>query len=199
MAMNFISPALNVKPGVMRQYLPEPFQSMETVPRAVMLSFLVKNVIAKQIAAIDPPPPEKWLEQDLSGGHVRPEKGGPNPRLNDPAYKARPLNGIWATAPYLHNGSVSSLYELLLPAAERQKSFYVGSNKLDTKKVGFESSQEGNSFLFETVDGQGNLILGNGNYGHTGEYHTAAKSEDGQWRNYTDTERYQLIEYLKTL
>ena len=28
-------------------------------------------------------------------------------------YKARPLNGIWATAPYLHNGSVASLYQLL--------------------------------------------------------------------------------------
>jgi RoxA-like, cytochrome c-like len=31
-------------------------------------------------------------------------------------YKARPLNGIWATAPYLHNGSVPTLYDLLLPA-----------------------------------------------------------------------------------
>ncbi|TPW13479.1 MAG: lipoprotein, partial [Halothiobacillaceae bacterium] len=32
------------------------------------------------------------------------------------AYKARPLNGIWATAPYLHNGSVPNLYELFLPS-----------------------------------------------------------------------------------
>ena len=33
-------------------------------------------------------------------------------------YKARPLNGIWATAPFLHNGSVLTLYDLLLPADE---------------------------------------------------------------------------------
>ena len=39
-------------------------------------------------------------------------------------YKARPLNGIWSTAPYLHNGSVPNLYQLLLPVAERQKKFW---------------------------------------------------------------------------
>lgn len=38
-----------------------------------------------------------------------------NPYASLQAYKARPLNGIWATAPYLHNGSVPTLYDLLLP------------------------------------------------------------------------------------
>ena len=52
------------------------------------------------------------------------------PRL---AYKARPLNGIWATAPFLHNGSVANLYELLLPADQRMKSFYLGSIEFDPK------------------------------------------------------------------
>jgi hypothetical protein len=68
------------------------------------------------------------------------------------AYKARPLNGIWATAPYLHNGSVPSLYELLLsarrdddepaegePAPEfRPDEFVVGSQEFDPIKVGFK-------------------------------------------------------------
>ncbi|MGI9416963.1 MAG: di-heme-cytochrome C peroxidase, partial [Geminicoccaceae bacterium] len=38
-------------------------------------------------------------------------------------YKARPLNGIWATAPYLHNGSVRTLRQLLLPTDQRQTTF----------------------------------------------------------------------------
>lgn len=197
MAMNFINPDLNVKPGIMRNYLPEPLQSQETVPRAVMLSVYVRNVIAKQIAAINSTNREEFL-LTLSGGHIPPEKGGPTPPRLD-AYKARPLNGIWATAPYLHNGSVSSLYEMLLPADERKKSFYVGNNKFDSEHVGFVSNQDGNNFLFKTVDDKGNPIPGNSNYGHSGKFHTATTGDDGQWRNYTDTERYQLIEYLKTL
>ncbi|HJT15611.1 MAG TPA: di-heme-cytochrome C peroxidase, partial [Dongiaceae bacterium] len=43
------------------------------------------------------------------------------------AYKARPLDGIWATAPYLHNGSVPSLFQLLLPPAQRQATFLLGT------------------------------------------------------------------------
>jgi hypothetical protein len=43
------------------------------------------------------------------------------------AYKARPHNGIWATPPYLHNGSVPNLFSLLSPVAERPKVFYLGN------------------------------------------------------------------------
>ncbi|MGR8950163.1 MAG: c-type cytochrome, partial [Gammaproteobacteria bacterium] len=39
------------------------------------------------------------------------------------AYKARPLNGIWATPPNLHNGSVANLYELMLPAESSSPTF----------------------------------------------------------------------------
>src|SRR4030095_14281120 len=56
-------------------------------------------------------------------------------------YKARPLNGIWATAPYLHNGSVRNLYELLLPAEERTTTFYVGRREVHPASVGFLSGQ----------------------------------------------------------
>jgi hypothetical protein len=60
------------------------------------------------------------------------------PALSDPAdlstkeyaYKARPLNGIWATAPFFHNGSVPNLYELLLPADQRSKKFFVAALSL---------------------------------------------------------------------
>ena len=58
-------------------------------------------------------------------------------------YKARPLNGIWATAPYLHNGSVPTLYHLLLAAKDRPKSFTVGSREFDPKNVGFRTDAPG--------------------------------------------------------
>jgi mono/diheme cytochrome c family protein len=197
MAMNFVIPTLNVDPGVVRKFLPEKYQNAAKVPRAEMLSAVVKNVIGRQLAAFSPPLDQQQL-LELAGYHLPEDKGGPGPP-NLVAYKARPLNGVWATAPFLHNGSVSSLYQLLLPDTEREKSFYVGSKDFDVNNVGFVSSQKGNSFQFNTVDGAGKPIPGNGNQGHSGKYHTTTKAQDGQWRNYTDEERYHLIEYLKTL
>ena len=58
-------------------------------------------------------------------------------------YKARPLNGIWATAPYLHNGSVASLYQLLLPAGKRLKRFTVGTRQFNDVNVGFRVERAG--------------------------------------------------------
>src|SRR5205085_2445537 len=65
-------------------------------------------------------------------------------------YKARPLSGIWASAPYLHNGSVPSLAELLKPPGERVTSFYVGSRELDPETVGLAATAGARSSLFDT-------------------------------------------------
>lgn len=100
-----------------------------------------------------------------------------NPVASLSAYKARPLNGIWATAPYLHNGSVPTLYDLLLPKKRRgdpegkeyrPDEFVVGSREFDPVKVGFKSNGY-NGFIFraESVkDDLGNDIGGNSNAGH---------------------------------
>jgi len=79
------------------------------------------------------------------------------PRL---AYKARPLDGIWATAPFFHNGSVPNLYEVLLPAAERSASFYLGTKRLDPERVGFVTGRLPGGFLLNTA------LSGNRNTGH---------------------------------
>lgn len=98
-------------------------------------------------------------------------------------YKARPLNGIWASAPYLHNGSVPNLDELLKRPEERSKEvFKVGSAEFDSVKVGFHSD-EGDDFN-PTLPG--NLNSGH-DYGH----------ENGS--SFTAQERRELIEYLKSL
>jgi len=106
---------------------------------------------------------------------------------NDPppfAYKARPLDGIWATAPYLHNGSVPTLYDLLLPAARRPRSFNIGTREFDPVRVGYrtEASAPGNGFV---VNARG---PGNSNEGH--DYNVGRLTEE---------ERWALVEYLKSL
>lgn len=55
------------------------------------------------------------------------------------AYKARPLDGIWATAPFLHNGSVPTVYQLLSPQAERDQTFYRGSFEYDPRHLGYRT------------------------------------------------------------
>lgn len=52
-------------------------------------------------------------------------------------YQARRLDGVWSTAPYLHNGSVPTLYDLLLPPAERPTSFQLGDRAYDPVAVGY--------------------------------------------------------------
>ena len=106
------------------------------------------------------------------------------------AYKARPLNGVWATAPYLHNGSVPNLYEMLLPADRRSKTFYAGSRELDPVRVGFEVKKFPGGFFFDTE------TRGNSNAGH--EFKDAPLGAGVIGPELTDQERWSIIEYLKS-
>lgn len=96
-------------------------------------------------------------------------------------YKARPLDGVWASAPYLHNGSVPTLAELLKPPAQRVATFYVGSREFDPQAVGLAAADATNTSLFDTS------LPGNSNAGHT--YGTALG----------DADKRDLLEYLKGL
>ena len=137
-------------------------------------------------------------------------------------YKGRPLNGIWATAPYLHNGSVPNLYELLLPSCSnteiatgkkcRSNLFSVGSREFDPVKVGLVSKDRSaypGLYEFDTS------LPSNGNAGH--EYAAGKtpviklygngqplRKPDGQFElewlpPINDKQRQALVEYLKTL
>jgi hypothetical protein len=78
----------------------------------------------------------------------------------NPQYKARPLDGIWATPPFLHNGSVPNLYQMLLPVAKRDRTFYLGSTVYDPVHAGFETGEFPGGFLLDTS------LPGNSNDGH---------------------------------
>jgi len=109
-----------------------------------------------------------------------PKKSEEAPLAELMAYKARPLNGIWAAAPFLHNGSVPTLHDLLLPAAERPRTFAVGRWEYDPKKVGYVSDGQV-PFVVDTS------VSGNSNRGH--EYGV----------NLSEADRWALVEYVKTL
>lgn len=168
-----------------------------TEPVAKMLSATVKGVLVakwKQILAtvgeiffgVEKPPrvvgaadvvsPEERLAARLDQCYKS--------RSDLFAYKGRPLDGIWATAPYLHNGSVPTLYDLLLPAKDRPQSFSLGTREYDPVKVGYVTGAgaPGNSFTFDTK------LRGNSNIGH--DYRVGELTEEQRWA---------LVEYMKTL
>ncbi|MGY4818656.1 di-heme-cytochrome C peroxidase [Pseudomonas chlororaphis subsp. piscium] len=107
------------------------------------------------------------------------------------AYKARPLAGVWATPPFLHNGSVPSLYQLLSPQAERASTFYKGTFEYDPKHLGYRTEPFKNGFLFDT------RISGNHNSGH--EFRSGKRGNGVIGRLLQPEERWALLEYLKVL
>lgn len=102
-------------------------------------------------------------------------------------YANQPLDGLWLRAPYLHNGSVPTLRDLLTPAAQRPKHFYRGYDVYDPTNIGFVSDrpEEGTRkyFAFDTA------LPGNGNFGHEGAAYGTELS---------DADKDALIEFLKT-
>lgn len=182
-------------------------------PAAVLLTSATRNVVTT-------PDPDKWfvrrwversldfaytffdneVQSSLKHGNYTPDTSD-NPFASILAYKARPLNGIWATAPYLHNGSVPTLYDLLLPKRQpgdpaegeyRPDEFMVGSRAFDPVKVGLKSTGY-DGFLFRTH------IWGNNNGGH--EFASGRMPQpDGIFLPaLTKEQRLDLVEYLKSL
>lgn len=117
--------------------------------------------------------------------------GRPNLTRFELIYKARPLDGVWATAPYLHNGSVRNIYDLLSPVADRARKFWVGSNDFDPARLGLGDVPAG-GFAFE-MDVE---KPGNGNGGHEFADH-GGPGVIGRQLNHG--EKMAIIEYLKVL
>jgi mono/diheme cytochrome c family protein len=120
--------------------------------------------------------------------------GKPYPLRYNEGYQAPPLDGIWATAPYLHNGSVPTLYHLLKSTGRPRvftRSYGTGVEDYDPRRVGWKftevppapptaSAREARQ-IYDTSK------PGRGNGGHTfGD-------------DLSDEERWAVIEYLKTL
>lgn len=97
-------------------------------------------------------------------------------------YRSDLLEGVWLRGPYLHNGSVPTIRDLLSAQRDRPRTFWRGTNILDTTNMGFMSDRDsdGNTFLYDTS------LPGYSNSGH--EYGI----------DLTKAEKDALIEYMKT-
>lgn len=148
----------------------------------VALGQVVEKTVTHWYDSQTPPTPDK-LRDEMNGNRK-------NDIQHPLAYKARPLNGVWATPPYLHNGSVPSLYMLLSPASERPPKFYLGHREYDPKEVGYEYKKPlPGGFELDTS------LPGNRNIGH--------EFKNGQGKGIIGPllqpeQRRALVEFLKT-
>jgi mono/diheme cytochrome c family protein len=121
-----------------------------------------------------------------------------------PGYKPRPLKGVWATPPFLHNGSVPTVYALLSPREDRPATFYVGTHLYNQRDLGYVTERSDGArggFMLDTA------LPGNRNTGH--EFRKGyvpfdeSKPPETQYQGgvigpeLTKDERYAIIEYLK--
>lgn len=130
---------------------------------------------------------DTWQQEDADGANRVAAAMGVKRRnmIKDKGYVSASLSGLWLRAPYLHNGAVANLRELLKPSAERQTVFYRGCDLYDHDNMGFVSTSTEpscrNMFRFDTTE------AGNGKDGH--DYGTSLTPEQTE----------QLLQYLKTL
>ncbi|WP_052692104.1 di-heme-cytochrome C peroxidase [Teredinibacter purpureus] len=153
----------------------------------------------------------QWFAQNYINEQQQPLYEGlrPNCLQAGKGYKARPLNGIWATAPYLHNGSVATVYDLL--SDERPIFIELGDLEFDDRHIGITQSEHVKQLNknanhlpvkhMEDYD-QGRFVLdtrepGNFNTGHLFSERDGNRKTIG--RKLSEEEKLALIEYLKTL
>lgn len=153
-----------------------------------------------------------WFEQNYIAETDRAyyEEYRPNCLRVSEGYKARPLNGIWATAPFLHNGSVPTLMDMVTPPDERPKLVILGNIEFDAEKVGIKQDSNLRVRPGQKYDRNGHFILdtsipGNSNQGH--EFSHRWDDSKDWWEQekgvigpeFTQEDRASIVEYLKTL
>ena len=179
-----------------------PVRDSETLLFALALGGLVQEVNKAWFA-------QNYISEALQAIY---EKGRPNCLRAGAGYKARPLNGVWATAPFLHNGSVPSVYDMLIPPEERPEFVQLGSTEFDPATLGIVQTDELAAKIRRRPDERyidGYFILdtkldGNHNSGHefsdrwdpVRPWYDQPKGVIGP--QLSENDRLRLIEFLKT-
>ncbi len=146
------------------------------------------TVIPIEEIGTDPERTNAWTLEAANAANEKVAEMGvqrtPMSKPEQPGYIALQLDGVWLRGPYLHNGSVPNLRDLLEPAEKRASIFYRGYDVYDPENVGFVTQGPNAArfgWRFDTS------VRGNGNKGH--EYGT----------DLVPQEKEALLEYLKTL
>lgn len=183
------------------QLVTVPFSDGGNVPFALALGAVVQQTI------------DAWFDQNYvlsEEQRVAFEGDRPNCLQAGAGYRARPLNGVWATAPFLHNSSVPTLMDLLSPVKERPALVQLGNTRFDVENIGILQDPKLKMKSGMTYADNGLFILdttipGNHNSGH--EFSAAyipGNHYDEQPKGVigpalSKDERLAIIEYLKTL
>jgi hypothetical protein len=168
--------------GQLSRYAPPALQGKDIIPTGELYRILESRILEQALSKLKLTEAEA---ADLHGYRVYPL---PPPPMG--MYKAAPRDGVWATPPFMHNGSVPNLYEMLIPAKERTKKFYVG-REYDPIKVGLDTSGKSGKFLLDTT------LRGNSNAGHSFENGPRGNGVIGPLL--AEKQRWEIVEYLKSI
>jgi hypothetical protein len=164
-------------------YLPGPLKDKPLIPGGYFYYGVQESILHVALSKINQTPEEAVKMHGY--------RELPVPRPSEvPRYKAAPREGVWATPPFMHNGSVPNLYEMLVPAAQRTKKFYLGRD-FDPVKVGVDTSGKSGTYMVDTS------LVGSSNSGHSFENAPLGNGVIGPLL--TDEERWAIVEYLKSI
>ncbi len=166
------------------------FKGKAQVPNGEFVQIIQGKIIEKAVNKAGPFSKEEFAEMNSYTNYLN------NPPMQTPraSYKAAPRDGVWATGPFLHNGSVPTIYDLLTPAAERPTSFFV-TREFDPVKLGINTTLVSpKDYFFDTT------LIGNSNAGHSFEKSYAQTRGNGViGPELSPADRYAIIEYLKSI
>ena len=131
---------------------------------------------------------QSWFTREQS------PQGGPFPLRYNEGYQAPPLDGVWATAPYLHNGSVPTLHHLLKSSDRPRlftRSYRTGVDDYDLERVGWKVTELSAPPPARSRD-EARKVYDTSQPGRSNAGHTYGDE-------LTDDERRAVVEYLKTL
>jgi hypothetical protein len=168
--------------GQLGSYLPPQIKDKDIIPTGELYLFLQRRILDQALS--------KFKFSDAEAAKLHGYRELPVPRPPEGVYKAAPRDGVWATPPFLHNGSVPNLYEMLVPASERTKKFCIG-REFDPIKVGLDTTCGPGTFMMDTT------LRGNSNAGHS--FENAPRGNGVIGPLLTDDQRWALVEYLKSI
>jgi len=155
----------------------------------IPLEEIATDPVVAEAGVIHSPHMVKWYNQSFYGGVTRMEVNNPFP-----GYMAPPLDGIWATGPFLHNGSVPNI-ELVLNSRARPNTWRrvdLDSTHFDQATLGFPFEATSYGQTDAPLGAQTNMIYDTSYWSQSNEGHTYGDA-------LTVEQRRAVLEYLKTL
>ncbi len=122
--------------GPLASHLPPPYTDQKFIQTGALYLFAQQEVLVRSLASL-----KLTEEQSIALHGYREQFPLASPKQVGVLQSSAAGDGVWATPPFLHNGSVPNLYEMLLPAEKRTKKFYIG-REFDPIKVGLDTERK---------------------------------------------------------